>query len=109
MEQYFLIERIKDRFMIDAFNSNIIKQTKGKLEILSSEVIKPRKIGVGLNKKGEIFCADKNYQIKEITKEKANKILKDMEINYSSWKNYMSNAEYKGSPHLSLGLGGRLY
>ncbi len=100
MEQYYLVERIKECFMVDAFNLNIIKQTEGKLEMLSSEVIKPKEIGVELNEKGKIDCADDKYKIKEISKEEASKILKDIRINYSSWQNYMSGSDNEASHHL---------
>lgn len=106
MEKYYLVEKVKDRFMIDAFNINVVKQKKGKLEMLSSKVIKPKQIGAKLDEKGKIYCTDNKYKIKEITKEKASKVLKDREINYSLWQNHMSNYEDKGSPHLSFGLGG---
>ncbi len=87
--------------MIDAFNINIVRQMGKNLEILSSEKIKPKDIGIKLNENGEIFCMDNKYKIKEITEEKSSKILKDMEQNYSLWKNYMSTSENSSSPQLS--------
>lgn len=101
MEKYYLVEKVKNRFMIDSFNLNIVKQKRKDLEMLSSEAIKPKEIGVKLDEKGKIYCTDKNYKIKEITKEKASKILNDMDKNYSLWQNYMSNPEDKGSSHLT--------
>lgn len=105
MEHYYLVKRVKDCFMIDAFNSNILKQKGGELGMLSSEVIKPREIGVQLNEKGEIFCADKDYKMKEITKKEAINTLDAMKKNYSLWQNHMSIFENISSPNL-VGFGG---
>ena len=101
-EKYYLVEKVKECFMIDAFNINVIKQTGGKLEMLSSKVIKPKDIRVELKKK-VVSCTDDKYEIKEITEEQAVKILKDAERNYASWQNYMSTSEDRGSSHLGFG------
>ena len=92
--------------MIDAFNLNVIKQKKKNLEMLSSDAIKPKEIGIKLNK-GVIFCTDDRYKIKEINEEQAMETLRRNEVNYSLWQEYMSNSEDKGSAHLTgIGLGG---
>lgn len=103
-ERYYLVEKVKDCFMIDAFNINIVKQTGKNLEMLSSKVIKPKEIGVKL-KKGIVFCTNNDYEIKEITEKQASKILKDAERNYASWQGFMSTSEDMGSSHLT-GPGG---
>lgn len=79
MERYYLVEKVKDLYSSFRHNFNIIKQSKSKLELMSSKAIKPEEIGVKLNKKGEISCADKNYKIKKISKKEANEWLKGME------------------------------
>lgn len=101
MGKYYLVEKVKNCFMIDAFNKNIIKQKNGKLEMLSSKVIKPAEIGVKLNKKRKMYCADKDYKIKEISEKEVNKLLWEAAKNYSLWQGYMFNAEDRGSPHLT--------
>lgn len=106
-EKYYLVEKVKNIFMIDAFNLNIIKQTSKNLEMISSKVIKPDEIGVKLID-GKIICDDKDYKIKEINEKKAIKILKFKDENYSSWQDYMSNSEDIGSSHLGSG-GDNLY
>lgn len=90
--------------MVDAFNTDVIRQTENKLEMLSSKVIKPEKHGVKLEK-GVISCTDDNYEVREVTKEKAMKTLNDMNRNYSNWQHYMSGSQDEASPHL-MGPGG---
>ena len=109
MEKYYLVEKVKHRFMIDASNLNIVKQKRKDLEMLSSEVIKPKEIGVKLDEKGKICCTDNEYKIKEINKEKANKILEDMKRNYFLWQDYMSGSENRASSHLIGKNNERLY
>ena len=101
--KYYLVEKIKDRFMTDAFNTNIIKQTGKNLEMLSSKVIKPIQIGIELNKNGKISCVDKKYKVKEIAQKESLKILEDMEKNYGLWRGRMSTSENYASLYLSGG------
>jgi hypothetical protein len=102
-ERYYLVEKIKNRFMVDAFNMNVIIRQEGEnLKMLSSKAIKPKEIGVSLEK-GVISCTDNHYKLKEVTKEKALKTLKDMDVNYSCWQEYMSSSEDRPSSHLSHG------
>ncbi len=108
VEKYFLVEKMKERFMIDAFNLNIIKQKGNKLEMLSSKVTKPKEIGIILDKDRQISCTDDRYNIKEITKKEAFEALEDISNNYSLWQHYMSNSDDYGSFHLSQG-GDALY
>lgn len=104
MEKYYLVEQLKQRFMIDAFNTHVIKQKNGKLEMLSSKAIKPNHIGIRL-KEGVISCNDDKYEIEEIDEEKAKETLAKINLNYSQWQDYMSTSKEKGSSHLS-GPGG---
>jgi len=104
MEKYYLVEKVKERFMIDAFNIDVIKQTGDKLKMLSSKVIKPEEHGVKLED-GVVSCISDEYKLKEITKEEAIKTLKDAQRNYGCWQEYMSNPEDRGSSHL-MGPGG---
>ena len=104
MEKYYLVERVKDCFMIDAFNMNVVKQTGKNLEMLSSKVIKPEEIGVRLNKE-VVSCTDDKYEIKKVDEETAKETLAKMNINYSQWQDYMSTSEEIGSSHL-MGPGG---
>jgi len=99
-EKYYLVERVRDCFRIDAANMNIVKQTGKKLEMLSSEKIKPKEIGIKLNENGKIFCDDDKYKLKEINKKESSKILKDMKSNYSLWQEFMTNPSDLPSPHL---------
>lgn len=108
MEKYYLVEKVKERFMIDAWNINVIKQKEGKLEMLSSKKIKPKEIGVKLSKKGEIFCEDNDYEIREISEKQANLTLESMKRNYGLWQSYMSSSEDEASSHLG-GMGEMLY
>ena len=106
-ERYYLIERIKKRYLLDAFNIEIMRQKEGKLEMLSSEVIKAEEYGIKL-KKGKVSCADDKYKLEEITKEKAIEILKDVNINFALWRDYMLSSEDRASSHL-CGMGEMLY
>ena len=99
----YLAERVKERYMVDAFNMNVIKQTGKNLEMLSSKVIKPREMGIKLNENGKIFCIDNKYKIKEITQKESLKILEDMEKNYGLWRGRMSTSENYASLYLSGG------
>lgn len=103
-EKYYLVEKVKNLFMVDAFNINIVKQTGENLEMLSSTKIKPKEIGVNLEK-GVISCTDNHYKMEEITEKQAIKTLKEMDINYANWQHYMSNSEDMSSSHLT-GPGG---
>jgi|WetSurMetagenome_2_1015567.scaffolds.fasta_scaffold1394575_2 hypothetical protein len=103
-ERYYLVEKVKDCFMIDAFNMNVIRQEGENLQMLSSKVIKPNQIGVSLEK-GVISCTNPKYEMKEVTKDKAMKTLTDMNINYANWQNFMSSSEDMPSSHLT-GPGG---
>ena len=51
-EKYYLVERVRDCFRIDAFNMNIVEQAGKNLEMLSSKAIKPSQIGIKLNENG---------------------------------------------------------
>jgi len=104
MEKYYLVEKVKECFMIDAFNTNVVKQTGESLKMLSSKVIKPREIGIKLHK-GIVSCTDDKYKMEEITEEQAIETLRKMDVNYSLWKDYMSTSDNIGSSHL-VGLGG---
>jgi hypothetical protein len=103
-ERYYLVEKVKDCFMIDAFNMNVIEQAGENLKMLSSKVIKPKEIGVSLEK-GVVSCTDNHYKLKEVSKKKALKTLKEMDVNYSCWQDYMSSSEDMPSSHLT-GPGG---
>lgn len=90
-ERYYINEKVKDCFFTDAFNMDVIREKEGKLEMLSSKVIKPEEHGVILEK-GIVFCKDDHYNLKEVSKEKALETLKEMELNYSCWQEYMSGS-----------------
>jgi hypothetical protein len=107
IERYYLVEKLKEPFMIDAFNMHVVRQAGKNLEMLSSEKIKPADIGIKLNKFNKILCTNKQYAITEITEEKASRILKNLKKNYLSWQNYMSGAENMASNHL-FGIGGEI-
>ena len=101
--KYYSAERVKERYMVDAFNMNVIKQTGKNLEMLSSKVIKPRENGIKLNELGEVYCVDKKYKVKEIAQKESLKILEDMEKNYGLWRGRMSTSENYASLYLSGG------
>jgi len=102
MEKYYLVERVKDYFVEDNLNLNVLKKTGEKLEVISSSVIKPEEIGIKSNK-GNIFCIDNKYKIKEISEEEVIQTLEYINKNYSSWQENMSNQEEECSSHLRFG------
>jgi hypothetical protein len=103
-ERYYLVEKVKERFMIDTFNTDVIRQTGENLKMLSSKVIRPEEHGIKLEK-GVVSCTDDHYKMKEITKEEAIKTLREMGRNYGLWQEYMSSSEDRASSHL-MGPGG---
>jgi hypothetical protein len=103
MERYYIAEKIKECFgMVDSFNYNVLVQKDGKLEMLSSKVIKPHEIGIKLEK-GIVLCTDDKYKLEEVTPEQALKKLEWMGINYASWQECMSGPGEMASSHLSHG------
>lgn len=98
-ERYYSVEKMKERFMVDAFNINIVKQKGKNLEMLSNEAIKPEEIGVKLSN-GKVFCIDDRYEIREISEKQAMQTLESMKRSSSLWQDYMSTSENIGSPHL---------
>lgn len=102
MEKYYLAERIKDCFIIDAFNTDVLKQSGNSLEMLSSKVIKPEEHGIKVER-NKVICVNGLYDLKEVSKEKAMETLEEMSVNYSLWQSYMSNPDDEASLHLGQG------
>jgi hypothetical protein len=101
--RYYIAEKVKECFgMVDSFNYNVLIQKDGKLEMLSSKVIKPKEIGIKLEK-GIVLCTDNKYKLEEVTQEQALKKLEWMGVNYASWQECMSSSEDRPSDHLSHG------
>jgi len=109
-DQYYLVKKVKEPFMIDALNINIIKKVGKNLEMLTSGVIKPEEIGVQISKNGRgISCTNDEYNlVRKLTEKEVEEKLKEMGLNYSNWQYYMSNSENSGSSHLSGPNGARL-
>ena len=99
-EKYYLVERVRDCFGIDATNMNLVKQTGKGLEVLSNSRIEPKEIGIELNENGKIFCTDDKYEVNEITEETSHRIMQDMLKNYSLWREYLSGTGNRASPPL---------
>lgn len=89
-EKYYHVEKVKECSGIAAFNHNIIKQTGKSLVMRTSINTKPENMGISVDEKTEkISCNNSWYQIKEITKEQAERALSELEKNYLNWPGHI--------------------
>lgn len=104
MEKYFDVKEKNKKPMFMDFPT-ILKLTDNNLEIITSKHQEELgKIEFTQDKEGKYFV-NSNYSLQEITKEKAEKIIKQRDFEWMCLGDYMSTSENMASSHL-VGSGG---
>ena len=99
-ERYFEIKEKNEKTHLINFPT-ILKLTGKNLEIITSKHQgELKKIGFNNDEKGNYFV-NTHYSIKEISKERAEKIIKQRDFEWKSWGDYMTNSSDTPSPHLT--------
>lgn len=106
-ERYFHIKNIQGPHSIETFNNDVLKITKeGKLELITRPKINLEQFEIR-EENGE-YKINKSYSIKEVSKEEAEDIIREMDANYRDWQDFMTSSDEIPSSHLGQG-GDTLY